>query len=303
MVERYAQGKLVWIDLKNPTTSELQEIMEELSIPPTLMGDLSGPVPRSTARSEGDVIKLTMDFPIVKRTDIDHAHEIKFIITKHCLVTVHYEDMEAMDRFKKEFEVITTLGKAAKRANGAHIFVSLMTVLYGSADSKLDYMETNLAEIETEIFKGNEKEMVSEISNVSKKLIAFRQALKAHDEVFRDAKPLFDSIFKTDLESDLQGTHTHYFYILRRVGGLFEALDGLRETNMALLTTKQNEIIKILTIMAFIMFPLTLISSVFGMNTKTAPIVGNNGDFWIIIGMMVVATLFFFTFFKYKKWM
>ena len=65
----------------------------------------------------------------------------------------------------------------------------------------------------------------------------------------------------------------------------------------------RNEIMKILTIMAFITFPLTLFTSMFGMNTIATPIVGRTGDFWIILGIMVIVSAGLFSFFKYKRWM
>jgi Mg2+ and Co2+ transporter CorA len=55
--------------------------------------------------------------------------------------------------------------------------------------------------------------------------------------------------------------------------------------------------------MAFVTFPLSLFASIFGMNTKTLPLAGFEGDFWIILGIMVAATIFFFAFFKHKRWL
>lgn len=56
------------------------------------------------------------------------------------------------------------------------------------------------------------------------------------------------------------------------------------------------------TILAFITFPLTLFTSMFGMNTKTTPLVGRDGDFWIILGAMTVISIGFFAYFRYRKW-
>jgi LPXTG-motif cell wall-anchored protein len=55
--------------------------------------------------------------------------------------------------------------------------------------------------------------------------------------------------------------------------------------------------------MAFITFPLTLLSSLFGMNVQSAPIIGSRGDFWIIVGIMIMGAIGFFTYFKRKGWM
>jgi Mg2+ and Co2+ transporter CorA len=76
----------------------------------------------------------------------------------------------------------------------------------------------------------------------------------------------------------------------------------VRETNAALLNARQNEIMKTLTIMAFTTFPLSLIASIFGMNTDYLPIVGTPGDFWIVMGIMIALTASFFVYFRAKHW-
>ena len=145
--------------------------------------------------------------------------------------------------------------------------------------------------------------MVFEISLASKKLIAFRHIMQSHDKVFRQALPLFQELYNSKYTNALQDVQGLYFSLLRRANAQFETLTALRETNSAMLFTKQNEVMQTLTIVAFITFPLTLLSSVFGMNTHSTPIVGNTGDFWIIVGSMIAAALGFFLFFKHKGWM
>jgi Mg2+ and Co2+ transporter CorA len=39
------------------------------------------------------------------------------------------------------------------------------------------------------------------------------------------------------------------------------------------------------------------------MSTKHTPIIGFENDFWIIVGLMGVATLIFFLFFRWQKWL
>jgi len=82
-----------------------------------------------------------------------------------------------------------------------------------------------------------------------------------------------------------------------------ELLAELRTTNDSLLYAKQNEVMKTLTIMAFVTFPLTLLAGIFGMNTAYTPLVGRSYDFWIVIGIMLALTVLFFSFFKYRKWL
>lgn len=303
MVERFIQNKLRWINLKNPSADDIRKAAEELNVPFLLTNDLATPVPKNYATEIDSFIKITLDFPVVKRIDIQHPYEVKFIISKNSLLTVQYEEMEGIDRFKRQFEVSTLLRKNQKGLTGVHLFMSLINHLYDSASTKLDYIETKLGDIESEIFKNNEKQMVLDISDVSKKLITFRHITRSHEDVFREAGPLFQSIYKDAFLKDMQNIQVHYFTLLRRTNTLFDTLTALRETNTAMLSTRQNEIIKNLTLMAFVTFPLSLLSSMFGMNVQSAPIIGKAGDFWIIVGIMLCGMIGFFIFFKRKGWL
>jgi magnesium transporter len=82
-----------------------------------------------------------------------------------------------------------------------------------------------------------------------------------------------------------------------------EYLLEIRRTNDSLLATKQNEIMKNLTIMTFIMLPLTLITGIFGMNTHPTPILEMKNDFWVVIFLMIIVSITTTIFFKWKKWM
>lgn len=303
MTERFQAGKLTWLNLKNPTEDDLGTITREYGVPPSLMGDLLAPVPRNYAHQIDDVIKVAIDFPVVKRIDAEHPYEVKFIIMKHVLVTIQYEEMEGLDRFKKQFEVLTALKKTSKKLSGFNLFFSLMNELYNTSSSKLDYVESNLANIESEIFNDNERQMVVEIAKANKRLIAYRHTLLAHEDVLLELEELFCTSSPDFHKSDVRNLRKSYQILLHRANSLFETLTAVRTANDSMLNTKQNETIKILTIMAFVTFPLALFSSMFGMNTVASPIIGHPYDFWIIVGIMITVTLCFFAFFRYKKWL
>lgn len=303
MVERFTQGKLTWVDVLNPTTDELRELIETFRINPDLLTDASSRGSQPVVLTAGDMMKLVLHFPIVKRKDITQPHELELIVTKKALISIRYEDIEAVDRFKKEFEVVTLLYKAKRTATGGHILYSLLSVMYASLNLKLDYLESQMPDIEAGIDGGKEKEMVSLVSELTRKVMAFRHIVRVHDRLLREAREQTETCFGADVSREMNELYEQLGGILRRANNLFEVIEGLRNTNMALLTIKQNEITKLFTIMAFVTFPLSLFSSLFGMNTSAAPIVGNPGDFWIIVGIMSIATICFFAFFKYKHWM
>ena len=302
MIDRYEHKKLTWLDVVNPTAEEIHEITQEASIPVEFTSDLTVMVPHSETFYKKGALKITLDFPIVKRTDINHPHEIKFIVTKTHLVTIRFEsDIEAIHHFSKELEVLCLL-KNGQVTTAPRLFLTMLEYIYDAMYLKLDYLESKMKDIEEEIFNEHEREMVFELSTVGRRLISFKQTMEAHENALIRLRTGLGMAFGKTMEARVDKLEHHYRNLTRHSFALGNTLDDLRNTNMALLSTKQNETMKIFTILAFITFPLTLFTSVFGMNTSTTPIVGQEGDFWIIVGIMAVVSVFFFVFFKYKKW-
>lgn len=301
MIQRFTHKKLTWIDVLNPTSEEIRELISEANIPPEFADDLTTMTPKTETFAKKGTLKITLDFPIVKRTDIDHAHEIKFLVTKAHLITIRFEDIEALHRFGKEFEVFCMLNQKGNPA-GINLFFTLLDYMYQAMVVKLEYLEIRLREVENGIFNHQEKEMVFEISHLSRRLIDFRQTFGAHEKALEKLERDVEVAFAGNYKKIIEDLGHHYRHVNRTVIALLDTADDLRETNMAILSTKQNEVMKMFTILAFITFPLTLFSSLFGMNTEKTPIIGSEHDFWVIVGIMLVVSIGFFTYFKYRRW-
>jgi len=173
--------------------------------------------------------------------------------------------------------------------------------LYKSLEHELEYIDDALETVEEDIFKGHEKEMVVALSVVSRDLLNFKQAMRSHKEVLDSFEEAGIKFFGQDFSHHIKSIVSEYYRVNSMIGMHNDSLYELRQTNDSLLSTKQNEVMKTLTIMALVTFPLSLIASIFGMNTKTLPIVGSHNDFWIIMGIMLTLALIMFIYFKIRR--
>jgi magnesium transporter len=302
MLTRYGEKQLTWVDLVSPSPAEVRSLMLEFDLHPAIAQELLAPSTKSKVERHDGSVYLILHFPALRGTNRPEQ-EIDFVLGKNFLITGRYEDYNPLHSFAKAFEVDTVLGRNDVREHGGHLFVAMMRALYRSLTLELDNVSTRLQEIEERIFKGNEREMVIELSLVGRTIHNFRTSLAPHEEMLNSLEPAAQRLFGPEFSYHLRSIFGEYERVVRTVEHLRAALEELRQTNNSLLSTKQNEIMKILTIMAFVTFPLTLITSIFGMNTEYLPIVGLPGDFWIILGFMALLALSFFIFFKRKKWL
>ena len=81
-----------------------------------------------------------------------------------------------------------------------------------------------------------------------------------------------------------------------------EVADALEQTNESVISHRQNDVLRLLTIISVTMLPLTLITSVFGMNVLF-PGEGTHAAFWIILGLLVATLVSMVAFFRLKRWL
>ena len=81
-----------------------------------------------------------------------------------------------------------------------------------------------------------------------------------------------------------------------------EVVDGLEGTNESVIAHRQNDVLRILTVVSVILLPLTLITGIFGMNVHF-PGFGEAWAFWTLAGVMLSTALSLIAFFRYKRWL
>jgi magnesium transporter len=110
-------------------------------------------------------------------------------------------------------------------------------------------------------------------------------------------------MFGKDFENYVDHVTQEYNKSIQASVSAKEYADELRKTNDSLLSTKQNEIMKTLTVVNFIILPLSVITGLFGMNVESTPLSGSSYDFWIVVLGMIIITMISTTIFKRKNWL
>jgi magnesium transporter len=304
MIRKHEYKDLVWIDVESPSKEELDELTESYKLHPLVENELLEPSDRSRVEAYDSHIYMILQFPLISHNGSPTlAQEIDFVLGKDFIITVHYQTIEPLYEFAKMFDVTTTLHQTKLGSHAGYLFYSMIRHLYKGLEDDIDYMSTSLKSAEKRIFNGEEREMVEVLSHISRQLLDCRISITSHREIwvsFARVSTLFFGDKYQYYANAISGEHNRIWNLF---DGTKEVLKDLRETNDSLVNTKMNETMIHLTMMAFVIFPLSLIAAIFGMNTQDTPVVGNSYDFWIVIGMMFMLVVAVFGFFKHRKWL
>lgn len=304
MISRYIHKGLTWVDVQSPTQEEVRALSEEFHIHPLAADELLAPTLRPKVDLYPNFIYLILHFPTIShKHDGGHDQEVDFIIGKDFLITTHYGHVDPLHEFSKVFEVTSILDKGTMGSHAGFLLFYILKEFYKMLDSELDHINRDFAEIESKIFSGKERDMVTAISHLNRDLLNFKQAVRPHKEVLESFELAGSKFFGEEFLYHLRTITGEYYKVSSVLDGHRETILELRDTNDSLLTTKTNDIMKTLTITTFSMLPASLIVGIFGMNTTNTPLAENPEGFWIILVAITLTVSSTYFFFKSRKWM
>ncbi len=304
MFIKNAYKNVTWVDVTKPSKDEIRSIAEEYSISPDISAELLSQTHRPNVIREDSFFYLTLHFPALKHSHTDNTdQEIKFIVGKDFLITVHYDTIDPIHKFSKIFEVNSILETYSSTVTGGTIFFHLIMKLYASLVHELEFISDELRSVENDIFQGKEKEMVFKLSHVHRNVLAIRHGISTHRRVLANLSEVATALFGAKYDTEIKQVQDEYEHVASTTADTQEFLAELRSTNDALLQTKQNDTIQFLTVLSFLTLPLALIAQILSMNTAINPLNNVPYDFWTVMAVMAFISLLTALYFKYKKWL
>lgn len=303
MIERHSYGPLTWIDLESPTHKEVHNVATEFALAPLVAEELLLPSTKPRVDFYDSHVYVIMHFPALRHPHTTYDQEIDFVIGHNFIITTHYAIIDPLHKFSKVFEVNSILEREPLGDHAGFLFFFMLRKLYRNVEHEIDHAHRDLLHIEENIFAGREIEMVKALSRAARDLLNMRQTIEPHREVLRSLEADGPRFFGEKFSPYLRALANDYYRLHNHLMRHTDSLHELRETNNSLLSTKENETMRTLTLMALLTFPLSLFVAIFDINAKYNPIIGRPYDFWIIVTLVVALGSTMVWYFKRRGWL
>ena len=80
-------------------------------------------------------------------------------------------------------------------------------------------------------------------------------------------------------------------------------LSGLLDVHLSSISTRLNQVMKLLTLITTIFMPMTLITGIYGMNFERMPFLHSQFGFPLVVGIMALISGSMIFFFRKKRWL
>jgi magnesium transporter len=296
-------GNITWHDFEDPSADDILYLQENFDIHPLAIEEFTTPTFRPKATQYDNCLFLTIHIPLFDvATRTTYPAELDIVLTKKNLITGHVKSIYQLDDFLKKLEDSDGKRRLYMSKTPTHLLYWLLEILIDSCFPRLDHIHQNLDNIEKQVFNGNEKEMVFEISVVKRDILNFRRTLKPQRSILESLAQRDNPLIPPELKpyfQDLAGTNIRIWNALESSK---ETIESLEETNNSLLSNKLDFTMKVLTIFSAIMLPMTVYSNILAMSAEI-PFGKNPHGFWIHISIMLFISFMTIMIFKLRKWL
>lgn len=297
---------LTWIDIVDPDKKDIKYLEENFNFHPVVLKELLSPTLRPKVEHYDSYLFMVLHFPIYDpKEKTTKSMEIDFLIVKDTLMSIRYGKIQPLQEFWKKCQ--TDKQYLYFQNSPALLLHCMLQELNNFSLRQIDHITKKINDIEDKIFKAKktkeETKLVEKILIIRRDILDFRRTIKPQAAILKSLKSRGVEFFGRKMEpyfSDIIGDYLRVWDLLENHK---ETIESLQEANDSWLSNRTNLVMKILTMFAVIVFPLTLLAAIWGMNTKYLPIVGVRHDFWIVVGIMLVGTVFMLAMFKAKKWL
>ena len=166
----------------------------------------------------------------------------------------------------------------------------------------IESIEEKLEDLEEDVIHNTEVDHTVEIQRLKREILGIKRALLPLRDAVSSLEKGFSEIIEPVNDKYFHDVYDHLIQIQDTLESNREILSGLMDMQLANMSNRMNEVMRVLTVIATIFIPLTFIAGIYGMNFQHMPELNWRYGYAGVWGIMILVLLGMLVFFKKKKW-
>jgi magnesium transporter len=293
-------GAVVWIDLAAPSALEALILSDTFQFHPLSVDDAMATIQYPKVESYDGYLYIVLhgiDFHEGERCFA--THDVDFFLGPTYLVTVHDGHAASINELRE-----TCPRNAKMLAEGSvGLFHRIVDSMVDHYRPEVDKLEERLNQLEDDIFERSDPELVRRILEEKREVAHLRRiVIPERDVISRLARRDFVDI-STEMSFRFRDIYDHLVRIADDALIFQDRIAAMLDAHLTTANNRLNEVMKVLTVVATIFGPPTLVAGIWGMNVPLPHFPGSDAaQFWWVCGGMVAMIAAMLIAFRRKRW-
>jgi magnesium transporter len=293
------EDSVMWVDMSKPTDQESYVLTHDFRFHPLAIEDVISE--RSRTKLDNYDRYLFLVFPIVDYVGREEGlkiSELDFFLSKNTLVTVRYDDHRIYDYLYSRAERDERL-----LSRGAdYLFHAVIDTVVDNYNATLDIFEYEVDQVEEDVLGEHDEETLKSIFTLRRDIVQLKRIVMPQKEVVNQLSRLQHPLISQNLRVYFSDIHDHLVRTNDMADTHREILNSSLEIYYSTISTKTNEIIKVLTILTAVFIPPTFLAGLWGMNFHHMPELDLKYGYYISLGVIALIMGGMIAFFRHQKW-
>jgi magnesium transporter len=292
-----------WIHIESPRSADRDWLEEHFDFHQLDYEDVFSRNQRPKLDQYDDYVFIVLHFPLYdKDSGRILTAELDLFMGEDFLVTLPNIPLPPLTSMFERYREKDDLREEVFSKGTGYLLYKIVDTGVDASFPMLRKTGLKLERLEDDIFEGRSSEIVRDISDTKQEIINFRKIVRPQRAVLRDLERTKQRYLQEELEIYFDDISDAAERIWDTLENYKEVIEGLESTNESVLSHRLNDSFRILTAASVVLLPLTLIASLFGMNT---PFPGQNEPitFFLVIGLMAVMLVALVILFRRRGWL
>jgi len=292
-------NEMFWLDIEAPTEDSVKLMGEVFKFHPLAIEDCVHRQSRPKIEEYSDYLFIVyhgINFNpgeyLLDTIDVD------IFLGPNYIVTVHEKPLQSIAVIKERLEKNPKLLEAGPD----RLLYRILDELTDRYFKVIDDMDEGMDKIEDSIFENFSKEALPLIFSAKKEVLALRRLVGPQMEVLKTLTYRESPYIKSSTQLYLRDIYDHILRIVEILESQRDLLSGAMDSYLSQVSNRTNEVMKVLSIVATIMLPLSFLTGLYGTNFIMLPGADNPAGFWGLVIAMVGLAGGMLLYFKMKKW-
>lgn len=297
-------GDLTWVNVAVPTDREIDWLANTYGFHPLSLDDcLSRKQISKIDNYPGYLFFVFHHAHYQKETRIASKRQWFAFIGENYLVTVNTADIKTLSALFRDCEANEDTRKEYMTNGSGFLLYRLLDRAIDSYFPVLDKILNLMEDVEDAVFD-EEVEASKELSILRRDIITQRTVMFPTREILREMENKIKRFSKTDVTAYYNDLMDHMDKICTTLDECKEMIEVFQDTDYTLATNRVNRILRVLNILATIILPFLVISSIYGMNVFMPGSIekGDFTSFILIIVVSILVTCIMLLFFRRRHW-
>ena len=293
------ENAVCWIDVQGLGDEKiLREFADLFSIHPLALEDIVNvPQRPKVERFEKHTLCITRMALVCGETI--EREQVSLFLGSNYVLTFQERSGDVFDPVRNR---IRQGGPVLRSAGPSYLAYALLDAVIDGYYPIMEMFGERFESLEDEIVANPRPAILHEIHQAKRDLLALRRAIwpqrEAINALIRDENPLISDTVRVYLRD----CYDHCVQIMDAIETYRELAGGLMDVYLSSVGNRQNEVMKVLTIMASIFIPLTFMAGIYGMNFENMPELRFGWGYPLLLAAMVVVAVGMVVYFKRKGW-